>query len=453
MAKLFGTDGVRGVANQYPMTVDFALALGKACGQLICTQKKKVVIAKDTRISGDMLEASLVAGFTSQGVDVLKLGVIPTPALTSLTGGFDVDMAVMITASHNPYMDNGIKLLNGQGDRFDDSIINELEDLVEKNEFFYDIEKIGKVEVYENAALDYMEKAVKVLNGQKLTGLRVVLDCANGAFSAILPEVFMKLGAGVITIGNQPDGKNINKECGSQHTERLSQMVQETHAQMGIAVDGDGDRIIIVDELGNRLDGDQIIAFLAQTLKASGQLKNDSVVATIMSNIGLDKYLESLEITTYRSAVGEKSVILKMREIGANLGGEESGHMVLSDYSRTGDGMVVALTVALGYLQSGQKMSELFPVFKPYPCSEVDTYFANKEELLQANSDQEVLNIAENVRQQLGREGNVIVRKSGTEPLIKVKIMGSDYDEISRLNEQIRNGFKKYQIAKIRVVK
>lgn len=453
MAKLFGTDGVRGVANQYPMTVDFALALGKACGQLICTQKKKVVIAKDTRISGDMLEASLVAGFTSQGVDVLKLGVIPTPALTSLTSGFDVDMAVMITASHNPYMDNGIKLLNGQGDRFDDSIINELEDLVEKNEFFYDIEKIGKVSVYENAALDYMEKAVKVLNGQKLTGLRVVLDCANGAFSAILPEVFMKLGAGVITIGNQPDGKNINKECGSQHTEKLSQMVQETYAQMGIAVDGDGDRIIIVDELGNRLDGDQIIAFLAQTLKASGQLRNDSVVATIMSNIGLDKYLESLGITTYRSAVGEKSVILKMREIGANLGGEESGHMVLSDYSRTGDGMVVALTVALGYLQSGQKMSELFPVFKPYPCSEVDTYFANKEELLQANSDQEVLNIAENVRQQLGREGNVIVRKSGTEPLIKVKIMGSDYDEISRLNEQIRNGFKKYQIAKIRVVK
>ena len=237
---------------------------------------------------------------------------------------------------------------------------------IEKNEFVSSSETIGTVNVYENAAVDYMERAVKVLNGQKLTGLRVVLDCANGAFSAILPEVFMKLGAGVITIGNQPDGKNINKECGSQHTEKLSQMVQETHAQMGIAVDGDGDRIIIVDELGNRLDGDQIIAFLAQTLKSSGQLRNDSVVATIMSNIGLDKYLKSLGITTYRSAVGEKSVILKMREIGANLGGEESGHMVLSDYSRTGDGMVVALTVALGYLQSGKKMSELFPVFQRY---------------------------------------------------------------------------------------
>ena len=453
MAKLFGTDGVRGVANQYPMTVDFALALGKACGQLICAQKKKVVIAKDTRLSGDMLESALIAGFTSQGVNVLRLGVIPTPALTSLTAGFDVDMAVMITASHNPYMDNGIKLLNGQGDRFDDSIINELENLVEKNEFVCDVEKIGKVEVYENAALDYMEKAAKVLGDHKLAGLRVVLDCANGAFSAILPEVFMKLGAGVITIGNQPDGKNINKDCGSQHTEKLSEMVKETHAQMGIAVDGDGDRIIIVDELGNRLDGDQIIAFLAQTLKASGQLKNDCAVATIMSNIGLDKYLKSLGVITYRSAVGEKNVIVKMREVGANLGGEESGHMVLSDYSRTGDGMVTALTVALGYLHGGKKMSELFPVFKPYPCSEVDTYFADKAELLQAAKDEQVLAEAEKVRQQLGEEGNVIVRKSGTEPLVKVKIMGANYEEISRLNENIRSGFAKYQIAKTRVVK
>ena len=453
MAKLFGTDGVRGVANQYPMTADFALALGKACGQLICAQKKKVVIAKDTRISGDMLEASLIAGFTSQGVDVLRLGVIPTPALTSLTAGFNVDMAVMITASHNPYTDNGIKLLNGQGDRFDDSVINELERLVEENQFVYDCEKIGTVETYDRAALDYMEKAAKVLNGEKLTGLRVVLDCANGAFSNILPEVFMKLGAGVIAIGNQPDGKNINKECGSQHTEKLSQTVVESHAQMGIAVDGDGDRIIIVDELGHRLDGDQIIAFLAKTLQASGQLKNNTAVATIMSNIGLDKYLQSLGITTYRSLVGEKNVILKMREIGANLGGEESGHMVLSDYSRTGDGMVTALCVAKGYQKSGQKMSDLFPVFKPYPCSEVDTYFEDKNELLEAAKNEQILALADEVRQRLGEEGNVIVRKSGTEPLIKVKIMGVDYEEICRLSEYIRSGFQPYKISKTRLIK
>lgn len=453
MAKLFGTDGVRGIANQYPMTVDFASALGKACGQLICTKRKKVIIAKDTRLSGDMLEAALIAGFTSRGIDVLRLGVIPTPALTSLTKNFDADVAVMITASHNPYTDNGIKLLNGQGDRFDDEIIAELEHLVEKNDFDYSLDAIGTVNAYENASTDYMEQAVKVLEGQKLTGLRVVLDCANGAFSAILPEVFMKLGAGVIVIGNQPNGKNINKECGSQHTEKLSQTVKEAHAQMGIAVDGDGDRIIIVDELGNRLDGDQIIAFLAQTLKATGRLKNDSVIATIMSNIGLDKHLKSLGIATYRSAVGEKNVILKMRDIGANLGGEESGHMVLSDYSRTGDGMVTALTVAAGYLNSGKKMSELFPVFKPYPCSDVDTYFSDKSELMQAANDEQVLAEAEKIRQQLGEEGQVIVRRSGTEPLVKVKIMGADYEEICHLNEQIRAGFSKYKIAKTRIVR
>ena len=453
MAKLFGTDGVRGIANQYPMTVDFALALGKACGQLICKNYKKIAIAKDTRISGDMLENALVAGFTSQGVDVLRLGVIPTPALTSLTAELKVDMAVMITASHNPYTDNGIKLLNGQGDRFDDSIISCLEQLVDENKFEPSMEAIGVVSVHENAAIDYMEKAVKVLNGQKLTGLRVVLDCANGAFSTILPEVFMKLGAGVIVIGNQPDGRNINKECGSQHTEKLSQTVRETHAQMGIAVDGDGDRIIIVDELGNRLDGDQIIAFLAQTLQVNGMLNNNCAVATILSNIGLDKYLEILGITVYRSAVGEKNVILKMREIGANLGGEESGHMVLSDFSRTGDGMVTALTVAQGFLQSGKKMSELFPVFKPYPCSEIDTYFVDKAELLQAAQDVDVLAEAEKVRELLGKEGHVIVRKSGTEPLIKVKIMGIDYQQISALNERVRQGFNKYKIAKTRIIK
>lgn len=453
MAKLFGTDGVRGIANQYPMTADFALALGKACGKLICKDKKKVAIAKDTRLSGDLLENALTAGFTSQGIDVLKLGIIPTPALTSLTAGLNVDMAVMITASHNPYTDNGIKLLNGQGDRFDDAVINSLEQLVEQNEFSYSQDEIGKVSYCEHPALTYMEQAVQVLNGQKLTGLRVVLDCANGAFSEILPEVFMKVGAGVIVIGNQPDGRNINKECGSQHTEKLSQMVVDTHAQMGIAVDGDGDRIIVVDENGKRLDGDQIIAFLAKTLQENGQLKNSCVAATVFSNLGLDKYLRGLGITVHRSAVGEKNVILKMREFGANLGGEESGHMVLSDYSRTGDGMVTALTVAMGYLKSGKKMSELFPVFEPYPCSEVDTYFSDKDELLLAAKDEDVAAEAEKVRQELGAEGNVIVRKSGTEPLVKVKIMGLDYQQISALNERIRTGFSKYQIAKIRVVR
>lgn len=453
MAKLFGTDGVRGVANQYPMTVDFAVALGKACAQKICSQRKKVAIAKDTRLSGDMLESALIAGFTSQGVDVLKLGIIPTPALTLLTPKLDVDMSVMITASHNPYTDNGIKLIDNRGARFDDAIINELENLVECNVFDMSSEKIGIIDSYKNASLEYMEEVAKVVGERRLTGLRVVIDCANGAFSHILPEVFVKLGAGVITLSNTPNGKNINKDCGSQHTENLSKMVVDTHAQMGIAVDGDGDRIIVVDELGNRLDGDQIIAFLAKTLKEEGRLSNNEVVATIMSNIGLDKYLQSIDINVYRSLVGEKNVILKMQEIGANLGGEESGHMVLSDFCKTGDGMVVALVVAMGYLQSGKKMSELFPVFKPYPCSEVDTYFADKNELLNAANDKDILEEAEKVRQLLGSDGNVIVRKSGTEPLIKVKIMGADYNNISSLNEQIRKLFSKYQVLRTKLIK
>ena len=452
MAKLFGTDGVRGVANQYPMTAEFALSLAKACATLICQQKQKVLIAKDTRISGDMLESALTAGFTAQGVDVVRLGVLPTPALTSLAADFDADMAVMITASHNPYTDNGIKLLDGQGDRFDDKIIEQLESLVERN-IFESSNKLGRVSDVKNPEQAYMERAAKVLNGQKLTGLRVVLDCANGAFSKIMPEVFMKLGAGVITIGNHPDGCNINKDCGSQHTELLATTVRDSHAQMGIAVDGDGDRIIICDENGTRLDGDQIIAFLAQTLRTQNRLRQNCVVATIMSNIALDKYLESLGITTHRSLVGEKNVILKMRELGANFGGEESGHMVLSDFSRTGDGMVTALTVALGFLQSGKKMSEIFPVFQPYPCAEVDTFFADKAELLDASQNPEILTKVEQVRQMLGADGNVIFRKSGTEPLIKVKITGVDYENIKQLNEQIRAMFAKYQIAKTRVVK
>ena len=452
MAKLFGTDGVRGVANKYPMVPEFALALGKSCAYLICKNKKKVAIAKDTRVSGDMLENALIAGFTAQGVDVVRLGVIPTPALTSLTRDLSVDMAVMITASHNPYTDNGIKLVDAKGDRFDDAVINSLEELVEKQDFPVS-ENLGTVSIYDNPALQYMEQAIKVLGDNRLTGLRVVLDCANGAFSEIMPEVFKKMGAGVIVIGNQPDGYNINKDCGSQHTEKLSQTVIEAHAQMGIAVDGDGDRIIICDEKGSRLDGDQIIAFLAKTLYENGSLQNNNIVATIMSNIGLDKYLQSLGVSVHRSLVGEKHVILKMREIGANLGGEESGHMVLSDYSRTGDGMITALVVAYGFLKSGKKMSEIFPVFAPYPCSEVDTYFADKNELLQANRDIEVLKEADKVRELLGTDGNVIVRKSGTEPLIKVKIMGANYDEICNLNAQIREKFAKYVIAKIRVVK
>ncbi len=452
MAKWFGTDGIRGKANQFPIVPEFVVTLARVCGSLLCSERKKVAIARDTRVSGEMIEAALAAGFTSQGVDVLLLDVLPTPALTLLTESLNVDMAVMITASHNPYTDNGIKLLNGQGDRFDDAVIASIEQAVECNSIVPSVD-VGQIHRIVGCASDYALQAVKALEGFRLDGLRVVLDCANGAFSDIMPDVFMNSGAGVIVIGNKPDGVNINKECGSQHTEQLCDMVVKTHANMGIAVDGDGDRIIICDELGHRLDGDQIIAFLATTLQQNSKLAHDSVVVTIMSNPGLDDYLKKQGIQTYRSAVGEKSVIAKMREIKANLGGEESGHMVVSDYARTGDGMITALLVAKGYLQSGKKMSELFPVFEPYPCSETDVYFSDKNEISEAIKDEEILAVVEAVKSELQDQGCVIFRKSGTEPLIKVKVMGKNAVQIRQMNEAIREKMNKYQIAKIRVVR
>lgn len=452
MAKWFGTDGIRGKANQFPIIPEFAVTLARVCGSLLCSERKKVAIARDTRISGEMLEAALSAGFAAQGIDVLLLGVLPTPALTLLTESLNVDMAVMITASHNPYTDNGIKLLNGSGGRFDDTVIASIEEAVELNRFAASAE-VGRIRHLSGSAADYASLAIKALEGFRLDGLRVVLDCANGAFSEIMPEVFMNAGAGVIVIGNKPDGVNINKECGSQHTECLCDMVVKTHADLGIAVDGDGDRIIICDEAGHRLDGDQIIAFLATTLQRNGKLAHNAAVATIMSNPGLDDYLQKQGIQVYRSAVGEKNVIAKMQELKANLGGEESGHMVVSDYARTGDGMITALLVAKGYLQSGKKMSELFPVFEPYPCSETDVYFADRDEISAAVKNEEILSAVEAVRSELGSQGCVIFRKSGTEPLIKVKVMGKNAERIRQMNETIRDKMNKYQIAKVRVVR
>ncbi len=272
--KLFGTDGVRGVANVYPMTAEFALKLGMAAGQLVCRNKRKAAIARDTRVSGEMLEAALTAGFNAAGVDVLKLGVIPTPAATMLTPTLDVDMTVMITASHNPYQDNGLKLINAEGDKFSDEATAQIEEAIAAGKFDLNPEEIGTSEVVPDAVAGYVDCVLKAAEGTApLSGLRVVLDCANGVFSKILPEVFKSLGAGIIVIGNEPNGKNINLDCGSQHTAKMIETVKNAHAQLGIAVDGDGDRIIVCDELGNRLDGDQIIAFMGKCLKEQGRLK------------------------------------------------------------------------------------------------------------------------------------------------------------------------------------
>lgn len=436
--KLFGTDGVRGVANVYPMTAEFALKLALAAGELICQNKHRVAIARDTRISGEMLEAALVAGFTSQGVDVIKLGVLPTPAVTTITADLNVDMAVMITASHNPYHDNGIKLIAADGAKFGDEITMALEDLIFKGEFTLSPDKIGKILSEESLLNTYLQKAMSVAPGDKpLKGLRVVIDCANGVFSEIMPNIFKELGAGVIAIGNQPDGCNINKDCGSQHIELMVETVKGAHAHLGIAVDGDGDRIIICDEKGMRLDGDQIIAFLGKYNKENGLLKSNTVVATILSNPALDRFLKSIDVNCIRAGVGERYVIDEMVKCGSNVGGEESGHMVLSDYAKTGDSMIAGLVIALGVLQSGQKMSEIFPLFLPMIKKRVDTRFISKETMQKAFEAKKFQDAIKDGEKEIEGKGRVLVRKSGTEPKIQVWVWGDDEKVVEDINHKI----------------
>ena len=389
--KLFGTDGVRGVANVYPMTAEFAVKLGMACGQEICRNKRRAAIGRDTRISGEMLEAGLTAGLTAAGIDVVKLGVLPTPAVTSVTPELGVDMSFMITASHNPYQDNGIKLITAEGDKFSDEVTSRLEELIAADRFELDGCRLGTVSENKEAVVLYLEKSKSFIESDRpLKGLRVVLDCANGVFADIMPQVFKDLGAGVITLGNRPDGCNINKDCGSQHPEKMFETVRDAHAHLGIAVDGDGDRIIVCNEKGEKVASEQLIAFLAETLKEEGKYNGNAVVSTVLSNTALERYIRSLGMEYYSTKVGERAVIAKMREVGCSIGGEESGHVVVADYGKTGDGMVAGLLLSLGLLKSGRKMSEIFPRFAFDPFVFVNPRVASREVVRQAVGDERV---------------------------------------------------------------
>lgn len=440
---LFGTDGVRGVANVYPMTVDFAMSLAMAAAQEICRTKKRVAIARDTRISGNMLEAAMTAGFTAQGIEVLQMGVIPTPALTVLTPKLDVDMAVMITASHNPYYDNGIKLISSAGDKFSDDVTQRLEKAVAEGKFVYDKDKIGRVVPCHNAVDHYVEMVLRAVERRNpFRGVKIVVDCANGCFSDIMPAVFQKLGADVIALSCRPDGENINKDCGSQHIEKMSAAVWEKAADLGIAADGDGDRIIVCDEKGRKIDGDQILAFLGQYFKMTGKLGANTVVATIVSNPGLDRFLAENGIACVRSAVGERHVIDEMKKTGANFGGEESGHMVASEYSKTGDCLVTALLFVQAFLNANKKMSDIFPLFKPMPRLRVDSIFSDNDKMADAFSGsvfQEAVAAGEKL---LGSEGKILVRKSGTEPKIQVWVWSDNIDLAEKTNKTISSSLE-----------
>lgn len=424
---LFGTDGIRGKANTFPMTVDVALKLGQAAGLFFRRgeHRHSVVLGKDTRLSGYMLESALVAGFLSAGMDVTLVGPMPTPAIAMLTRSLRADLGVMISASHNPFGDNGIKLFGPDGLKLSDSAECEIEnlmaqDLTEKMALPHEV---GRASRLNDAAGRYVENAKSAFpRGLRLDGMRIALDCANGAAYKVAPIALWELGAEVIRVGCEPDGININEDCGSTCPKALQQAVVSQGADLGIALDGDADRVIIVDENGDVVDGDQILGLIAIFLKQSHRLHNDEVVATVMSNLGLEKRLLADGISMSRTAVGDRYVVERMRELGANLGGEQSGHVILSDFATTGDGLIAALQVLAVLLNAGGRASTVCRVFDPYPQILKNIRYQGPDPL-----DNDVVQDARlEAEKYLGSRGRLVLRKSGTEPLVRVMVEADD---------------------------
>ncbi|HWT52214.1 MAG TPA: phosphoglucosamine mutase [Caulobacter sp.] len=424
----FGTDGIRGQANKHPMTAEVALRVGLAAGKLFRSQDERrhlVVIGKDTRLSGYMIEPALVAGFTSVGMDVRLFGPLPTPAVAMMTRSMRADLGVMISASHNNFADNGIKLFGPDGYKLSDEQELKIEALMDEGlqEGLASPRELGRVKRIDDAQARYVEivKATfpRHLN---LSGLRIVIDCAHGAAYKVAPTALYELGAEVIALGDNPDGTNINEECGSTHPEAMAKMVREYRADIGIALDGDADRLVICDEKGVVVDGDQIMAIIAAALHKAGTLKGGGVVATVMSNLGLERFLKSLDLSLERTAVGDRYVMQRMREGGFNVGGEQSGHLILSDLSTTGDGLIAALQVLAVMVQTGQPMSALGRQFEPVPQLLENVRFAGGKPL-EAKAVKEAIADGE---AQLNGAGRIVVRASGTEPLIRIMAEGDD---------------------------
>lgn len=425
--KLFGTDGIRGTANLAPMTVDIAQRLGQAVGLYFQqgAHRHRVVLGKDTRLSGYMIECALVSGFLSAGMDVTLVGPLPTPAIAMLTRSLRADLGVMISASHNPFEDNGIKLFGPNGFKLSDAAEEEIEALMREDLTgrLAQPALVGRASRLNDAAGRYIENAkASFPRGLRLDGLKIVIDCANGSAYRVAPTALWELGAEVVRIGCEPDGININDGCGSTRPEKLCQAVVEHGAQLGIALDGDADRVIISDERGEIVDGDQILALIARSWHERGSLRTGNVVATIMSNLGLERYLESQGLTLLRTAVGDRYVVERMREIGANLGGEQSGHMVLSDYATTGDGLIAALQVLAVLVETGRPASEICRVFQPYPQMLRNVRFSGPSPLGSAVLDEAKAKVDERLK---GR-GRLVLRASGTEPLLRVMVEADD---------------------------
>ena len=425
--KFFGTDGIRGLANTEPMTPATALRVGMAAGAYFTNgdHRHRVVIGKDTRLSGYMLEPALVAGFTAVGMDVFLVGPMPTPAVAMLTRALRCDLGVMISASHNPFHDNGIKLFGPDGYKLSDAAEREIEAMIlgEAEPKLAEATKLGRAKRLDDADGRYIEFAKSTLpKGQKLSGLKVVVDCANGAGYKVAPAVLWELEAEVISIGVKPDGFNINKDCGSTHPKALQDAVLAHGADVGIALDGDADRLVMVDERGSVIDGDQLMAVIAESWLAQDRLSGKALVATVMSNLGLERFVSGLGIELLRTKVGDRYVLEAMREKGINLGGEQSGHIILSDFATTGDGLVAGLQVLAALRESGRKASDFCRRFTPYPQLLRNVRHSGGKPL-ELPAVQQAIDAAE---KRLGKAGRVVIRPSGTEPLIRVMAEGED---------------------------
>jgi phosphoglucosamine mutase len=425
--RYFGTDGIRGLANKHPMTSEVALKVGMAAGKMFQngSHRHRVVIGKDTRLSGYMLEAALMSGFTSVGMDVFLLGPMPTPAVAMLTRSLRADLGVMISASHNRYNDNGIKLFNPDGYKLSDEVELEIERLIDgpTEPLLADPDRIGRATRVDSAQERYIEFAKRTLpKNLKLNGLRIVVDCAHGAAYKVAPAALWELGAEVITIGVDPDGRNINYKCGSTAPEALIDKVREVRADIGIALDGDADRVVIVDEKGQIVDGDQLMAVIAESWHRRGKLTAGGIVATVMSNLGLERYLKDHGLSLARTPVGDRYVVEHMRRHGYNVGGEQSGHIVLSDFTTTGDGLVSSLQVLACVVATGKPVSEVCARFTPLPQVLQNVRYANGKPL----DDKRVRKVIEGAKQQLGESGRLVIRPSGTEPVIRVMAEGDD---------------------------
>jgi phosphoglucosamine mutase len=434
--KYFGTDGIRGLTNQAPMTAEMAMRVGQAAGTYFLRgdHRHRVVIGKDTRLSGYMMESALVAGFTSVGMDVVLVGPMPTPAVAMLTHSMRADLGVMISASHNPFADNGIKLFGPDGYKLSDADEAKIEALLDQPPQLAAAADIGRVRRIEDARGRYIHAAKSTFpQDLRLDGLRIVVDCAHGASYHVAPSAFWELGADVINLGVTPNGLNINDGCGSTAPENLQAKVVETRADIGIALDGDADRLIVVDNSGAIVDGDQLMALIATSWHRRGLLKGGGLVATVMSNLGLERYLASQALQLIRTQVGDRYVVEAMRQGGYNVGGEQSGHIILADHATTGDGLVAALQILTELVTQGKPARELLRQFTPLPQLLKNVRFTGGRPL----DNKQVKTAIADAEAKLNGAGRLLIRKSGTEPLIRVMAEGEDAALVATLVEQI----------------